>query len=355
MAVRSKLNGRLEDGESHRAVLRWLNELPEVKEILAREFEGKRINDPNLTAWSQGGFAEWQLRRELVGEAQQEDETVMEFREEREERCGKRTESALQNLGLSLGFRYAGVISEYDRDPLSESLVKKVKVLRAVTHGVVALQLSEVRSGQLQLNTQKVLPHGASALPMGDREAKCGMQSAEGGIIGEQKKETPAGTSPQVLPHGSTGDKETKCGVRHFEKGSFSTECEVVEGDGRKSILQNASAIRMSGEQKNLSSQSSAAVLTTSERRLPPSTTLQMAGVIVPGQVDLIYQRGFHLSRHRQGNRQCQQDQPAFSGLSEGLPCHTMAGDVVPSQRNDFHAVPIGTTEKLTDRHHSLS
>ncbi|MDB6018108.1 MAG: hypothetical protein JWR19_2597 [Pedosphaera sp.] len=192
LAVRFKLNCRLENGESHRAVLRWLNELPEVKEMLAREFDGKRINDPNLTAWSQGGFAEWQLRRELVGEAQQADESVTEFREERKERCGKRTESALQNLGLSLGFRYAGVIAEYDRDPLSESLVKKVKVLRAVTHGVVALQLSEVRSGQLQLNIDK----------FGVRSSECG--------IGEQKNDTPAGAGTQVLPHGSMGETQKK-------------------------------------------------------------------------------------------------------------------------------------------------
>ncbi|MDB6015758.1 MAG: hypothetical protein JWR19_247, partial [Pedosphaera sp.] len=156
LMVRLKLNGRLEEGQSHRSVLLWLNELPEVKEMLAKEFDGKPINDPNLTAWRQGGFAEWQLRRELVGEAHRMDETAMEFLEEHEERNrGVRMESFIQNTGLGLGFRYASVIAEYDRDPLSEALEKKVKVLRTVTHGVVSLQLAEVRSERLQLKIQQ--------------------------------------------------------------------------------------------------------------------------------------------------------------------------------------------------------
>ncbi|MDB6019019.1 MAG: hypothetical protein JWR19_3508, partial [Pedosphaera sp.] len=148
--VRFKLNGRLEDGESHRAVLCWLNALPEVQRILIQEFDGKPINEPNLTAWKQSGFAEWLLRRELLGESQQLEETAMDFREEHEERRGLRMESFIQNAGLGLGFRYAGVIAEYDRDPLSEALEKKVKVLNGVTRGVVSLQLAEVRSERLQ-------------------------------------------------------------------------------------------------------------------------------------------------------------------------------------------------------------
>jgi hypothetical protein len=156
LMVRLKLNCRLEEGEPHRSLMVWLNGLPEVKAMLDKFFGGRPITESNLTAWKQGGFAEWVLRRELVGEAHRMDETAMEFLEEHEERCrGVRMESFIQNLGLGLGFRYADIVAEYDRDPLTEALEKKVKVLRTVTHGVVSLQMAEVRSERLQLKIQQ--------------------------------------------------------------------------------------------------------------------------------------------------------------------------------------------------------
>src|SRR5437763_323230 len=50
-AVREKLNLRLADGERSRSLVQWLNSLPEVRECLATYFDGRPINDVNLSAW----------------------------------------------------------------------------------------------------------------------------------------------------------------------------------------------------------------------------------------------------------------------------------------------------------------
>jgi hypothetical protein len=63
-SIRNELNQRLDDGESGVSILKWLNRLDEVQSILDLFFDGQRINNPNLTAWRQGGFVDWKRHRE---------------------------------------------------------------------------------------------------------------------------------------------------------------------------------------------------------------------------------------------------------------------------------------------------
>jgi len=58
--IRHQLNTRIEDAEPGPALLKWLNGLPEVQELLARDFESRPINEQNLSDWRQGGFRDWQ-------------------------------------------------------------------------------------------------------------------------------------------------------------------------------------------------------------------------------------------------------------------------------------------------------
>jgi len=63
-AVREELNLRLQDGESGKGLVAWLNGLPEAKAALRREFGGCAINEQNLSDWKQGGFRDWVAKRE---------------------------------------------------------------------------------------------------------------------------------------------------------------------------------------------------------------------------------------------------------------------------------------------------
>ena len=57
--LRDQLNRRLRDGEKGKTLLKWLNALPEVRAVLAAEFNRQPINPTNLTEWKQGGHRDW--------------------------------------------------------------------------------------------------------------------------------------------------------------------------------------------------------------------------------------------------------------------------------------------------------
>ena len=64
-AVRAQLNPRLLDGEEGKQIALWLNSLPEVNERLAEKFEGRPINEQNLSNWRQGGYEDWLAHQEI--------------------------------------------------------------------------------------------------------------------------------------------------------------------------------------------------------------------------------------------------------------------------------------------------
>ena len=88
LPIRQRLNERLENGEPNRRVVCWLNSLEPVQQRLAEYFEGRPINENNLSAWKQGGFRDWQrnqrpppVARDFLGVAVALEEEVSEFHE----------------------------------------------------------------------------------------------------------------------------------------------------------------------------------------------------------------------------------------------------------------------------------
>src|SRR6266581_8689373 len=61
-SIREQLNLRLHDHQPHKTILPWLNSLPEVKAILAADFDNRPITKQNLSEWKQGGFRDWLLQ-----------------------------------------------------------------------------------------------------------------------------------------------------------------------------------------------------------------------------------------------------------------------------------------------------
>ena len=57
--IREEVNHRLHDGQSASEILPWLNDLPAVKEILARQFDGQPIKSQNLSPWRKIGYRRW--------------------------------------------------------------------------------------------------------------------------------------------------------------------------------------------------------------------------------------------------------------------------------------------------------
>ena len=63
-ALRDEVNQRLESGEKGSVIIAWLNGLPEVRQLLEKEFQGRPIILQNMTKWRRGGFMDWLARKE---------------------------------------------------------------------------------------------------------------------------------------------------------------------------------------------------------------------------------------------------------------------------------------------------
>src|SRR5215469_16739949 len=62
--IRDELNQRLDNGEPGVALIDWLNNIPEVKDVLETHFDSQPVSASNLTEWKQGGFHDWQAHQE---------------------------------------------------------------------------------------------------------------------------------------------------------------------------------------------------------------------------------------------------------------------------------------------------
>lgn len=65
-ALQDQLNRRLDNHELAKPLLAWLNELPEVRQLLGEWFDGIPISKQNLSQWRRGGFREWQARQDVL-------------------------------------------------------------------------------------------------------------------------------------------------------------------------------------------------------------------------------------------------------------------------------------------------
>ena len=61
-SIREQLNLKLHDGISAKSILPWLNSLPEVKAVLAADFDNRPISKQNLSEWKHGGHRDWLLQ-----------------------------------------------------------------------------------------------------------------------------------------------------------------------------------------------------------------------------------------------------------------------------------------------------
>src|SRR5579862_4219831 len=65
-AIREELNHRLDDGQAGPEIIAWLNGLKECKAMLSERFEGRPINEQNLSDWKQGGYEDWRRQEETI-------------------------------------------------------------------------------------------------------------------------------------------------------------------------------------------------------------------------------------------------------------------------------------------------
>jgi len=133
VTVRDELNLRMENGQEGAQLLAWLNGLPAVRETLQASFEGARISKQNLSEWRQGGFREWQLRREWIGQAGELEASANEMRDVVD------TAALPGALAGMLAARYAALLNSWDGEP-DRKFEEKLRLLRGLNRDIALLQ-----------------------------------------------------------------------------------------------------------------------------------------------------------------------------------------------------------------------
>jgi hypothetical protein len=140
--VREEINHRLNQGHPGRMILAWLNSHPEVKDVLHRSFDGRPLNAPNLTHWKQGGYGDWQIRRQIASASSDPDDAGLA--------------AAIANrVSHLLGARYLIALSpsSASRPPgeTDASSLASLKRLHPLTRQITTLRRSELKAARERL------------------------------------------------------------------------------------------------------------------------------------------------------------------------------------------------------------
>jgi hypothetical protein len=143
-ALRDELNRRLADNQDGGATLNWLNALPEVKAVLARDFGGEPIGKQNLYEWRQGGLIEWQTRQDLL-------EHARDLAADAEELDAAANGKLLDGMATALSLRYATTLASWDGTD-NEAIRGQLRILRSFSQDIIALRRSHQGAVRLKID-----------------------------------------------------------------------------------------------------------------------------------------------------------------------------------------------------------
>ena len=146
-AVREQLNRRLDNGGQGRQLLEWLNSLPEVQAVVAREFGGQPIRKQNLSKWRKGGYTDWLRQQEALDMARQLAADTGEL-----QLAG--AQPLADQMAVWLTARYLMAIrklAEKNNDDEPD-----LKVLREFCHDVVALRRGDHSAARLKMEQERL-------------------------------------------------------------------------------------------------------------------------------------------------------------------------------------------------------
>ena len=146
--IRDQLNRRLQNGEQGGPLLAWLNALPHVKHVLAKDFGGVAISKQNLCEWRAGGFAEWQARQETLDQARELAADANEITVATDGRLA-------DHLATVLAVRYASALSGWNGE-VTDEFRKKLRALRGLCQDIVELRRGDHSGARLKMEQERL-------------------------------------------------------------------------------------------------------------------------------------------------------------------------------------------------------
>jgi hypothetical protein len=144
-SIREQLNQRLANHELGDPLLTWLNNLPEVRQMLAAQFDGFPISKQNLSRWRQEGFREWQTRQDAL-------DALPDIISEAGELQPSAAEPLADKLAPWVTAHYFVAARSMLNDPGSPN---KFKFLRTLCGDLNRLRRSDHRSAALKLKEDR--------------------------------------------------------------------------------------------------------------------------------------------------------------------------------------------------------
>src|SRR4051812_20333522 len=145
VVVREELNQRLEDGELGERIVEWLNEVPVVQEIAAREWEGRGISEQNLSAWRSGGYRDWLEQRQVLELAVRLGENAGELKD------------SCQPLGETMAVWVAArLMMMTQRVEEAETADEEWKLLRGMSVEVARVRRGEWQAERVRLEGERL-------------------------------------------------------------------------------------------------------------------------------------------------------------------------------------------------------
>ena len=146
--IRDELNRRLHNGEQGASLLAWLNALPQIMHVLAKDFGGIAISKQNLSEWRAGGFAEWQARQDTLDDAR---ELAADAGEITAATGGRLTD----HLATVLAVRYASALSGWNGE-VTEEFRRKLRALRGLCQDIVELRRGDHSGARLKMEQERL-------------------------------------------------------------------------------------------------------------------------------------------------------------------------------------------------------
>lgn len=157
-ALREAVNVRLHDGQSAGVILAWLNAQKEAIRIWDEYFKGEAATEQNLSAWRQGGYAEWAGRKERAENLK----TLSAFALDLTKSGGSIADGAasilagqiLEALEQGANLVATGGSDDAEKDPAAG--------LAKMASAIASLQTSGVARSKLELDKKRVAQKDAS-------------------------------------------------------------------------------------------------------------------------------------------------------------------------------------------------
>jgi len=145
--IREQINRRLQNGEEGGKIAEWLNTLPEVQALMTAEFDGQPINEPNLSHWKLGGYADWQEQQDSL-------DAVCRFGEDALELSQSASAPLADQLALCLTARLAVALRQ--RPDAAGDPAAQLQRLRHLCADLVRLRRGDHNAQWLRLEQQRM-------------------------------------------------------------------------------------------------------------------------------------------------------------------------------------------------------